>query len=132
MLALVCLWVVTIFRVGRDLNLTPKLPVSHSMEQFLDGAVALLGSPAPVSAKSKPQLYYEQLHHKPALAVRHTSTVLPDIRWPVYDDSMFAPPSDEELQKHRSPSGTYTIGSNPYMVVAYNGSFFGRVWQTHQ
>lgn len=127
MIVLACLWVITIFRFGKDLDLRPKLPVSGSMEQFLDGPVALLGTPQTAPTKRKPFEHYHMLHQRPALATSNSSIAYPKIRWPLYDDTEYDPPTNGKLG-----NGTYANGSNPYMVIAYNGSFCDKQWPTHE
>lgn len=126
-IVVVILWVITIFRVGHDLDLSPQLPASGTVEHFLDGPVALLRTHKPVKSKRRLLDYYLQLHERSALAINNENVTYPDVRWPLYDGTMFAPPSDAQLG-----NGTYANASNPYMVVAYNGSFFNQKWPTHQ
>ena len=62
------------------------------------------------------------LHARPALAVRsrnHSSIVF--LKLP---DTGYEAPHVTELDRSRRP--------NPYVVIAYNGTFFGEVWEDQQ
>jgi hypothetical protein len=83
---------------------------------------------AAVSAAGVQLQRYHQLHIQPVLATHNEAGNYSEIHWPQYGRQQLPLPRDAELQLSSSSRAN---GFNPYMLVAYNGTFFGKQWPTH-
>jgi hypothetical protein len=105
----------------------PEHITAHHQLPWLTANVTrqISGASTPVR---NPQ-YFWQLHDKPALALSGSRPQpYPQVRWPLHGEAEHLPPNDTELGDNTD----YQNKSNPYMVVLYEGSFFGKTWPTHR
>jgi hypothetical protein len=116
--------------LGQVHSLRQDAVLMGSQVQQQQHATATLTSLAAASAAATPEALerFQQLHNRPALALRNEAGSYPEIQWPHYSGQQLQPPSEAELQLSSSEP---VNGSSPYMLVAYNGSFFGKQWPTH-
>jgi hypothetical protein len=115
--------------LGQDAVLEDSQVQQQRQQQQQQHATATFAShpAAPVGTPEAPERF-QKLRNRPALALRNEHSSYPQIRWPQYSGQQLQPPSQAELQNN---SGEPVNGSNPYMLVVYNGSFFGKQWPTH-
>jgi hypothetical protein len=133
---------------GTDLQLSFPPTFRGQVQSLAQDVAALRGSQVQqqqrqhASATSQPTMSaaatqqdfqrLHELHNRPALALRNETGSYPEIHWPQHSGQQqqqhLQPPSEADLQL---TSSEHANGSNPYMLVAYNGSFFGKRWPTH-
>jgi hypothetical protein len=99
------------------------------VQQQQHATATFAGRPATLAAGTPAALErFQHLHNRPALALLNGNGSYPQIQWPQYSGQQLQPPSEAEMQTNSSEP---VKGSNPYMLVVYNGSFFGKQWPTH-